>query len=271
MISSVLLLCAGLTTSLASAACSRELLQGATAAYLEAQAAGQPNITALASNLSYAENDTPMDISKGVLAQPITIDFNRSIYDTTECASFTELNAATSSHPYVIHTRMLLTGDKITTIESVVTDTGDWSFNATSHLYWTEQENWDPIPEDKRDSRDVIKAAADAYLNQWGNTSIPVPLGTPCARLEGGGYTGEANLTANTCEMGAFPQPLQVGNRRYVIDEELGAVDVFDGFPWLDSGKPDGDTPSSNMIRVQGGMIRYIHELTVCSIPQCGR
>ncbi len=36
--------------------------------------------------------------------------------------------------------------------------------------------------------------------------------------------------------MGAFPQKLNVTNRRYVIDENFGAVVIFHNFPWLDAG-----------------------------------
>ncbi|AEO68178.1 5ecd5b94-6709-4417-a066-a02da0a0a59e [Thermothielavioides terrestris] len=271
----------------ALAACSRETLQNATAAYVQAQTAGNPGLLDLASNVSYAENDTPLDIKQGVLSQPITIDFSRSLHDTVQCATFTELTAATSKHPYVIHTRMLLdnsdtttpnntnnnnhSSSQITHIESVVTDAGDWAFNATGHLYWTRRETWDAIAASARDARATIQAAADAYLDEWANTSVAVPLGTPCARLEGGIYSGTRDPAANTCAMPAFPTPLHVGNRRYVIDEELGAVDVFDGFPWIERTEPDRSMPSSNLIRVEKGKIRYIHELTVCATPNCGR
>jgi len=257
--------------SQALAACSRAALQEATASYVRAQAAGQLDLLHLASNASYAENDIPMDIKKGVLAQAITVDNSRSLHDSVECATFTEITAATNKHPYVIHTRMLVSESAITAIESVVTDEGDWVFNATGHLYWSKRETWDPIPEAKRDTRATIKAAGDAYLNQWANSTLPVPLGTPCARLEGGMYTGDRNPSGNTCKMPAFPQPLKAGNRRYVIDEELGAMDIFNGFPWLERTKPDGSVPSSNLFRVEGGLIRYIHEITVCETPKCGR
>ncbi|KAI1111635.1 hypothetical protein F5Y14DRAFT_424721 [Nemania sp. NC0429] len=272
MIISVFLALAGLASQVA-ATCSRETLQKVAATYIGAQASGKPTLLRLVANASYAENDKPLDITKGVLSQPVAIDFNRSIYDTTQCATFTELTAATSEHPYVIHTRMMLTSDgrKIKKIESVVTDSGDWAFNATGHLYWTRQEKWEPIPRRQRDTRAVIQAAGDMYLDQWGNSTLPVPLGTPCARLEGGAYTGQSAPTANTCSMGAFPQPLKVANRRYIIDEELGVVDIFNGFPWLEASKPDGSVPSTNLIRVEKGLIRYIHEVTVCETPHCGR
>ncbi|CAG8960466.1 hypothetical protein HYFRA_00008185 [Hymenoscyphus fraxineus] len=268
----ILMICAGLIAH-ASAACSRAMLQEATASYLRTQTAGLSvqAFAALANNVTYVENDVPMDINKGVLAQAVVVDFNRSLLDTTECATFTEITSATSKHPYVIHTRMLFASDqKITTIQSVVADAGDWAFNATGHLYWTQKEAWNPIPPSARDTRAVIKAAGDAYLDSWGDSKVKVPYGTPCARLEGGAYTGGSKPMANTCTMGAFPEPLKIGRRRYVIDEELGAVDIFNDFPFIDTTRPEG-VPSTNLFRVEEGGIRYIHENTVCVARNCGR
>ena len=72
--------------------------------------------------------------------------------------------------------------------------------------------------------------------------------------------------------MGAFPEKLNVGNRRYVIDEAFGAVAIFHSFPWLDAGIPkDPGTPASQLFRVEKGMNRYIHEVTVCTTPGCSR
>ena len=255
----------------ASAACSRTVLQDAVAAYLQAQAAGKPNLLPQAKNISYAENDVPTDIAKGLLSQAVTIDLSRSLLDTTECSTYTEISAATNKHPYVIDTRMIVSGDSVTSIQSVIADSGDWVFNATGQLYWAKKENWDPIPEGKRDSRAVIKAAGDAYLDSWADGKVKVPYGTPCARLEGGSYTGDKNASGNTCRMPEFPKPFAgAGNRRYVIDEEVGGVGILNDFPFIEKTKPDG-TPSTNFLRVEGGQIRYIHETTVCATRNCGR
>ncbi|KAG4427732.1 hypothetical protein IFR05_016782, partial [Cadophora sp. M221] len=242
-----------------SGACPRALLQEATAAYVSAQTSGQPLLLPLAANGTYAENDVPLSITKGLLSTALHIDINRSLHDTVECSTFTELTAATNKHPYVIHTRMLLsssTPDKLTinTIQSVITDDGDWVFNATGHLYWSTLEKWDPIPPSKRDTRATIQGAADAYLDSWGDSTIKVPYGAPCARLEGGAYTGTKTTTTNTCKMPQFPGTFRITNRRYVVDEEVGAVDVFNDFPFIDKVKPEG-TPSSNLLRVEGGGI----------------
>jgi hypothetical protein len=257
----------------ARAECSRDMLQTLAGTYVAAQTSGKPALLPLAPGASYAENDKAMEIGAGVLAGPLTIDFTRSLHDTTQCATFTELVAATDPHPYVIHTRIEATPDgKAEKIESVVTDDGDWVFGAAQHLAVTESQDWGEIPADKRDSREAIKAAADAYLDNWGAPDLPVPHGTPCARLEGFLNTGAKNPEGNTCDMGAFPEMLNVTNRRYVIDESHGAVVIFHSFPWLDAGIPkDPGTPASQMFRVEGGKNRYIHEVTVCTTPKCGR
>jgi hypothetical protein len=257
----------------ARAECSRDTLQALADTYVKAQTDGRAGMLPLASGASYAENDQAMAIGAGVLAGPLKVDFTRSFLDTTQCATFTELVAATDPHPYVIHTRIEATQDgKVSKMESVVTDAGDWVFGAAEHLAVTRGENWGEIPADKRDTRAVIQAAADAYLDNWGDPALPVPHGTPCARLEGRINTGTRNPEGNTCNMGAFPEKLTVGHRRYVIDETLGAVAIFHDFPWLDAGLPkDPGTPASQMFRVEGGKNRYIHEATVCTTPGCGR
>jgi len=264
---------AGFPTN-AQADCSREMLGKLAAAYVKAQSTGKPAMLPLAKGASYAENDQAMDIGKGVVAGALKVDFTRSFLDTTQCAAFTELVAASEPHPYVIHTRMEATkGGKVSKIESVVSDKGDWMFGAAEHLAVTRSQNWDEIAKDKRDTRAVLQAAADAYLDNWGDPEIKVPHGTPCARLEGRLYTGTRNPEGNTCNMGAFPQKLNASHRRYVIDETVGAVVIFHNFPWLDAGLgPDSPgTPSGQMFRVEGGKNRYIHEVTVCTTPKCGR
>ncbi len=260
-----------------SAACTRAKLEDATAKYLKAQAAGQPlsllaALAAPGSSVNYTENDITVDVGKGLLGQALAVDFSRSIYDTTQCKTATELTV-TNKTAYVAHVHLSFGADgNLTAVDAVVATQTDWAFNVTSQLYWTKQETWDLIPEAKRDTRAVIKAAGDAYLDSWGTAGVVVPFGAPCARLEGGFYTNKVLSPNNTCTMGMFPQPFTVGNRRYVIDEELGAVDIFNGFPWIEKSKPANfSTPSNNMFRVEEGKIRYIHEVTVCQTPHCGR
>ncbi|KAK3370975.1 hypothetical protein B0T24DRAFT_658060 [Lasiosphaeria ovina] len=265
MYSTVLLAVAGLASQ-ATADCTRATLQDITAGYLAALTAGKPTgISALSSGtVAYVENNAETDISKGVLSQGIKIDFNRTIYDTTQCASYTEV-VATSKHAYVIGARLAVTDGKITKIDTNVCDDGDWLFNAAGSLKYNQQEAWDVIPEAKRDSRDVIKAAGDAYIDAWGDSKVNPPFSKQCARLEGGSY-----LTGN-CKLN-FPPPFNISRRLYTIDEQYGAVDVFHNFPFLDKAiARDPGTETNNFFRVEAGQIKYIHENTVCSKKSCAK
>jgi len=135
--------------------------------------------------------------------------------------------------------------------------------------YWDDREDWAEIPQSHRDTREAIQAAGDAYFNRFANANVSVPWGTPCARLEGGAYTGTRNLTANTCDLG-LPSNTTVVDRRYVVDQVNGVVVIYLGFPGLDQDSPD-PTPDSHTFRVEGGKIRYIHTLSTCEgHPGCG-
>ena len=80
----------------------------------------------------------------------------------------------------MILTRMEASEDgKVSKMESVATDQGDWLFGADKYLGFSKAENWGEIPKDKRDTRAAIQAAADAYLDNWGNPDIQVPQAPP--------------------------------------------------------------------------------------------
>lgn len=115
----------------------------------------------------------------------------------------------------------------------------------------------------------MIQAAGDAYFNRFDNINVTVPWGTPCARLEGGAYTGSQNLFAETCDLG-LPSTTKVTNRRYVIDETMGAVDIFPGFPGLDRSQGQAPMPDSHVFRVEGGKIKYINTVSSCVEAGCG-
>jgi hypothetical protein len=255
-----------------SAACPREFLQNATSQYIAAQASGQSRAFSAftASNFIYTENAKQVDIQSSTFNQPIKIDFTRSAHDTVQCATFTEIIAATNPHPYVIHTRMVFSPvtEKATQVESIVTDDGDWLFNATGTLDLNAPEKWDPIPADQQDSREVIQAAGDAYFDRFGNVSITVPWGPPCYRLEGG-LEAKGNLTGGDCVM-EWPSTIHVPYRRYVIDETLGVVDMFIGFPGLDRSQGQDPMPDSHFFRVEKGKIRYLHTASACVEKGCG-
>jgi hypothetical protein len=216
MLSAILL--SSLLSATASAVCDYTFLSDSAGAYLNAQTKGLPSeLSTLAPNFTYTEQFKPKSLNSSILATPLNITSSRSFHDTELCTSFTQAIVMDPKHQYVIGTRVEADGLYITKMETLVTDEGDWLFNATGYAYWDEQEDWSPIPESQRDSRDVIKAAGDAYFDRFGNVNITVPWGMPCSRLEGGAFTGAGNLSANTCNLGV-PSNIYVVDRRYVIE-----------------------------------------------------
>jgi hypothetical protein len=242
------------------------MLQDATAGYLAALAAGKTTFAALQTgNLTYVENGVSTDIAKGVMSQGVRIDYNRSLYDTTQCASYTEIVSTDSKHPYVIGSRLAFDADnKVNQITQNVADDGDWLFNAAGTLSGDKKENWDSIPEAKRDTRDAIKAAGDSYIDSWGDSSVKPAFASGCYCLEGGSQRSGCALN--------FGQAMKITSRLYTIDEELGAVDIFHNFPFLDKALPrDPGTVTNNLVKVSGGKIQLIHENTICTKKSCAK
>lgn len=247
---------AGLTPRQNTTDCTREFLQDAVTSYLAAQTAGDPSaFTHLTSAATYTENFVSSDVAASILSTPLVIDYDKSLYDTTQCATFTEIVVTDAAHPYVLGTQIWFEGSEVSLMETLVTDEGDWLFNAADTLRYAEGEDWFEIAEADRDTREVIQAGADAYLDIFNDKSVVVPWGEPCARLEGGIYTGNGSPT-DSCAVG-IPDGVALVNRRYVIDEVVGSVDVF-----LNFGGETG-IPDSHEFRLEGGLLRFVHTITV--------
>jgi len=261
-LASLALLAALLTPgfSVAGVSCTRDGLQQAVDLYLAAQAKGDISGLPLAKNVGYWENLAAADIGKGFLGKVLEIDHQRTFVDVDTCQSFTEIIVTDKAAPYVFGTRLRVNHDKIAEIEILWTTTGYWLFNADAYLKYSSTEKWDPIPLAKRDSRGTLMAAANAYLDAFlEKKTESVPWGFPCARIEGGLYTGKG-LPTDTCEAGV-PAGVNIANRRFVVDETLGAVTVFCTFG---AGGANGRSgaPDSHLFRVENGKLRYVHTLT---------
>jgi hypothetical protein len=210
------------------------------------------------SSFKYIENTKETSLTAGIWQKGIPIAFRRSFLDVPMCNTFTEIIVTEGGHPYVIGTRLKVDGGKISELESLVTDDGDWLFDAAAYLKYSKAEDWSVIPEPDRDSRETLIAAANAYFDVFNDKSVKVPWGTPCTRLEGGkGYTG------STCDVG-IPSGITFADKRFIVDVDLGTSIGMVRF-----GGANG-LPDSHMFRVLKGKIRYVHTLTVCSQPNCG-
>lgn len=199
-----------------------------------------------------------MGFSAGIWTTALPVEFYRSLLDEATCELFSEV-IITGSNPYVLGVLVTVSGSEISGIEALVTDEDDWLFNADDYLrYSRDQEDWSVVPADQRSTRDELIAAGQAYFDYFSDKNVQVPWGTPCARLEGGAYTGDAS-----CNVGV-PSGVQFAPPHWVADLELQTAV---GVTRMGGA---GGLPDSHMFRVIDGKLRYIHTLTVCTVPNCG-
>lgn len=253
--------------ALAQGGCSEADLNNAADAYLLAQAQGDPSPMPLGTWVTYNEQMDLGTMSTGVISKKLKVDFSRRLLDTLACQVYLEVIVTDPSHPYVLGVTLTARGGQVGTIDMVATDAGDWLFNAQRTLDYSKAENWGVIPEGERDARQTIIKAADAYLDLFNNPKTVVPWGTPCARLEGGMYTGKGAKPGDvtpqdSCSVGV-PSGVPMVQRNYVVDVPHGAVSVM-----LRMGK--NERPDIHTFRIEKGKIRYVHTITVCKEDACG-
>ncbi|KAI0173591.1 hypothetical protein GGR52DRAFT_394722 [Hypoxylon sp. FL1284] len=245
---------------LCGAECTREGLLAAAESYVAAQASGSPSGLAVsASNFTYQLNNAAADMASGPLSRALTIDYNRTSADTTACASYTLIISATGATPYVISTQMRHesasdSGSPVALVDTIAATTGALFFNAAQTLRYVAAEDWAPLEEGRRASRDELRRVGDAYLDMWTDAGAAdsIPWGTDCERVEGAMLTRPCG---QTLPRGGSQRPN--GNRRYVIDETMGSVDVLCSFDSL------GDMPDSHEVRLEDGEVKYVHTVTL--------
>jgi hypothetical protein len=249
------------TDGFAQVSCTREGLQRAVDLYIAAQTKGDTSGMPLATGLGYMENVARADINNGLIKKAMKIDHHRSLLDTATCQTFTEVIVTDKANPYVLGTRLRVNHDKISEIEILWTTTGYWLFNADNYLKYSSTEEWSPISPDKRDTRDTLVAAANAYLDAFLEGKIDlVPWGYPCNRTEGGGMHTGRGLPDDTCSVGV-PSGVNIANRRFVVDPVIGSVVVFCTFG-AGSATGGSGAPDTHLFRVENGKLRYVHTLT---------
>ena len=242
------------STPAAAQGCSRELLQGIADSWVAALEKGSMFTMNLGEWVDYEENFKRGSLG-GFLDQPREVPWHMALLDTAQCKVFVEAVMPGGDNPQVTATQIGNGFFGVGPFENVVSRKGDWLFDPERTLYYASRESWAELPEGERATREELIAAADAYLDLFSDKTVAVPWGTPCARLEGGIYTGKGQPD-DTCDVGV-PDGVELTDRTYLVDEAKGAVNVILRFG--ERGLPDSHT-----FRVEGGKLRYIHTVTNC-------
>ncbi len=238
--------------------CTRAMLQKAVDGYLAAQREGSLSGALLAPGVKYSENMEEIEKEQGLWNTPLPIAFHRSFLDVDSCRTFTEVIVTEGTRPYVLGTRLKLEEGRISEINSLVTQKGDWLFNADNYLKYSKAEDWRVLSLDERVDRQALIDAGNAYFDHFSDKAVEVPFGVPCSRLEGGIYTARNfDDPKATCDIGFPEDKLPILDRSYVVDVDMGTVNIFCRF-----GNPPG-APDSHTFRLVNGKLRYIHTLTL--------
>jgi hypothetical protein len=240
------------------AVCTRADLQAAADSYVAAQKSGDASKLAFADKAVFKENMADVGKGDGLWNKALAVAHSRSFLDATRCKTFTEVIVTQGDHPYVIGTRLYVDNRKITRIDSLVTDKGDWLFNANAYLKYSSAEDWKAPKGAAQLSGQELINAANSYLDMFSDKFVKTPWGRPCARLEGGAYTNRNNDPNATCEVGIPAGVLYIVNRDYVVDEDLGVINVFCRFGNSSTGMPDSHT-----FRLVNGKLANVHTLSV--------
>lgn len=255
---SAVALAAAVSASPAAAqGCSRELLEGIANDWVAAIEQGSALTMKLGEWVEYEENMKLAGMT-AFFDKPRKVDWHLALLDPSICRILVESVVLDEERPMVLASRVANGFFGVGPIFNIVTDEGDWLFDAKATYEYARREDWSPIPEDQRMTRAELIAVANAYLDRLNDNSAEVPWGTPCARLEGGTY-----IAGNSCDAG-LSEGTEAANREYLVDETIGAVNVF-----LKLGEEK--RPNSHTFRVENGKIRYVHAVTNCGDePNCG-
>jgi len=250
------------TLAIGPLSCTRTGLESAVNSYLAAIAAGDYTKMSLTSDAKYFENDhdakqnystgkydKAVAFGEGLWKTPLAVDFHRNLIDVDSCATYTEIIVANSEPQYIFGTRLDVKDDKISKVTVVLTQEGDWGFNAANYLRYSKSEDWSELPVAERRTREDLRAGGYAYLAYFDDSTKvdpKPPWAKPCARLEGGMYTGDGG-----CHVG-IPQNTPLRPVSYLADVDYGMVVVFLYFGGADS----------HWFRILPAGYRYIHTLT---------
>lgn len=242
--------------------CTRDELKAATAAYVEAQRTGDIGKLPLDPKVHFLTNMKTVERSAGLWNTALPVASALNFHDDKRCKTFTEIVVTEGGKPYVIGTRLYMHQGKVIRVDSLVTETGHWLFNANAFLKYTKQENWEPLHVYQRTPASEMIRGANAYLDAFADKFTDIPWGVPCARLEGGAYTNRENSPTASCEVGVPAGVLYITHRDYLVDEEMGVVNVFCRF----GGREEA--PDSHTFRYIDGKFRLVHTLTPIPGPQ---
>src|SRR6187549_586717 len=145
--------------------CTRAELNAATDAYVEAQRTGNIGRLPLHEKVRFVQDMTDTTREAGLWNIALPIAHAMSFHDDKRCKTFTEIIVTKGGHSYVIGTRLYVNGGQVIRIDSLVTDKGDWLYNANAYLKYTRTEDWSPLGKYQKTPAAEMIRGANAYFD----------------------------------------------------------------------------------------------------------
>jgi hypothetical protein len=192
--------------------CSYEKLQDVANRYVKAQHDGSVFALPVGEWVDYRENYQLVSTTTGVIGQPADFAWHVDVVDPGSCRVFVQ-GVILNPKPYVVGTVLAWSFNGLGQINSVVTQAGDPQFDAQAAAGSAGKEDWGVIPADKRDTREALMAATNAYL-----AGLPGPkLAEPELTIDETKGTVAVRGHAGTAEGAAVAPGLRIegGKSRY--------------------------------------------------------
>jgi hypothetical protein len=235
--------------------CTREALKSIADSYIAAQKDGDPSRMPLASTVTYKQNNKTITADKSICRTAMPIDFSLLFFDVDSCRAFVEIISSAGATPWVMMTWLKAENGKISGVDAMVTTTGDFQFSAKNYLTYAKVQDWSILTESQKITRQKLINGANAYLDMFRGPKVDtVPWGSPCERIEGGNMHITPDCISGMPGHGGTGT-VDITNRRYAVDVDMGTVDVFCSFA--------GSMPDSHLFRLIDGKIRLVHTLSV--------
>ena len=244
--------------------CTRELLQSTIDQYFKALAAHNPMMLPLADNVKFTEDGMMMPLGMGGMWMTAgMMKYEHSALDVETCSTVSEAVVPDGTRDIPYGLRLKLVGGKITEIETIAVQAGDYKVfgsdfpsntgaisRSATVVKWA-----DPVPEGMRNTRAEIEKWLNKYFRSF--PAGGCNLASNCQRLENGGGNFEcsAALSCGTAEPSATGGTLRP--RLFVIDVERG---IGVGFVMF-MGHTD-----FHMIKMYGGQIYAVHAILAAAM-----
>jgi hypothetical protein len=246
--------------SAAAGGCTRDSLKANIDSYFKALAAHDPAMLPQGAMLKFTENAKTAKLGEGLVWKTAgAVKFTRSLLDTERCGSVTEAVIPNSDKDTIYGLRLKVENQQLTEIESIVVDPANGFFPTPMGILNSKADAWDElVPADKRSTRAELEAAAKAYFDSFGDSSIKPPYNMPCDRLENGFKTTQGDCGNLGGAMG-IKHPAQ---RYPLTDLEAGITAGFVLFAGADI--------DFHMFKVIGGKIRWINAVVGPAVTSSG-